>query len=224
MKKLVAVLALASVLTGGAFAQLMFGVTGDLHMDTSLTSQQILDQFKAGDNIFYGPFVEIVFGNLGIGVTGTFSFFDEKFYDFNGYLQSEPMMVYDVAGYLSYHLFGGHAFLDPFGELGLGFIAKDYATAANDPDLNNPMMASVFWYGALGLGINLGPIGVFGKFAYNNALKYQLDLVDANGKTMSDGMGGVLKVPYYGTADPFTYIISQYVPAARVTFGAKIIL
>jgi hypothetical protein len=216
MKKLVAVLILASLLAGGAFAQLMFGVTGDLHMDTAMSSQAIIDQFQSGDNIFYGPFVEIVFGKLGIGVAGTFSFWSDP-------LLAMDMMTYDVAGYLSYHLFGGHAFLDPFGEIGAGYIASDYATSSQDPDPNNPMSASVFWYGALGLGINLGPLGVFGKLAYNNALKYQLDMMDNSGNKMLDA-NGATKVPYYGTYDPVTNTFTEYVPAMRFTIGAKIIL
>jgi len=204
MKRLLAVLLFAALVGSGAFAQLMFGVTGDLHMDTQLSSQQIMDKFQTGEGIFYGPFAELALGKLGFGLAGTFSFYD--------YVGTQ-YMDYDLAGYLSWHFWKAHAFLDPFVELGGGYLATDYANTADDPDPNNPLAANLFWYGAFGLGVNIGPLGVFGKFAYNAAIQQHL--------TYMDSFGVEQDIPYYMLNSDG---VSPYVPPYRVTFGAKFIL
>ncbi|HUX42747.1 MAG TPA: hypothetical protein VMV83_16390 [Rectinemataceae bacterium] len=221
MKKFFALLVLATLITGGAFGQLMLGVTGDLHMDTQMSASEISAQFKDGSNIFYGPFAEIAFGRLGIGLAGTYKGWSDYYLG--------DMVTYDVAGYFSYHLFKARAFLDPFGELGFGYIANDYASSNPSKSIGyaayNPLNASMFWYGALGLGINLGPIGIFGKMSYNNAIKQQMDMVDSSGNTVTDTSTGVaLKVPPYGTLNPSTGYWSTDIPAMRFTLGAKLLL
>jgi len=221
MKKLAIALLLSSLIAGGAFAQVMLGVTGNLHMDTQMSAKEIADQFHDGSNIFYGPFVEIAFGRLGIGVEGDFTFWNDFYLG--------DMETYDVAGYLSYHLFKARAFFDPFAQLGFGYIANDYTSS--NPNKNsgyasyNPLNASLYWFGALGLGLNLGPIGIFGKMSYNNRIQQQLNMKDSSGNDVTDPTTGeVLKVPYYGPFDSSTGLFGDYVPAMRFTLGAKLIL
>lgn len=214
MKKLVAVLLFASLLAGGAFAQLMFGVTGDLHMDTKMSASDIQKSFESGENIFYGPFAEIAFGRLGIGVAGTFSFYT----DYNTNIEFTD---YDVAGYLSYHLFKAKSFLDPFGHIGMGYIASDFANSSDKTyygyqDNGDPISASLFWYAALGLGVNLGPLGVFGQFDYNFPIQKHLQ--------GTDSLGSSYDIPYYGYFDTNTNTIVEYVPKYKFTIGAKLIL
>ena len=214
MKKLAAVIVLASLLAGGAFAQIMLGVTGDLHMDTIMNSQDIQHAFQTGEGVFYGPFAEIAFGRLGIGAAGTFSFYSD-------YLTGIGLMDYDLNGYLAYHLFKARAFLDPFLHIGFGYIATDYANSSDKsvyapttPD--DPISASLYWDAAFGLGVNLGPLGVFGQFAYNFPIAKHMSGKDSNGNSYD--------IPYYGFYDPNTNTTKEYVPAYRFTLGAKLIL
>jgi hypothetical protein len=215
-KKLIIALALVAVLSGGAFAQLTLGVTGALHMDQQMSAQEISDAFNGNGNIYYGFLAEIIGKHIGLGASVNVS---------NPTLDSVvPTINYDANFYLSYHLFGGRAFLDPFGEFGFGVFASDYQNSSDRPTdpLGNPagtspISASPYWYGALGAGINLGPIGVFGKFAYNMVI--QRHLTDSETKT---------EIPFFGnyTYDSATdtYSVVQYVPQYRFTIGAKLIL
>ena len=169
MKKIIAILLFAALIAGGAFAQLMFGVTGDLHTD-ALNTTDIQNSFQTGQNIFYGPFAELALGKLGFGASGTFSFYD---------IYNTHFMDYDVAAYISYHLFGARSFLDPFLQFGAGYIATDYANstdkiASTTQGASDPLAANIYWYGAAGVGVNLGTIGVFGKAAYNGSVQKHL--------------------------------------------------
>ncbi len=213
-KKLIIVLLLVLVLGSSSYAQLVIGASGALRLDTTMSASSIGSEFKNGQNVFYGPFIEIIFGKLGLGVSGNFSFFEDlgtKFVD------------YDVDGYLSYHIFGGRAFLDPFGELGVGLMAYSYANSSENPSYNGdsslPIAANYYWYGAFGLGVNLGPIGIFGKMAYNFRIPGHL--------TGKDDFGNSYDIPYYGSysvnglGQP---IVNPYVPNIRFVLGAKLIL
>ncbi|HET7839286.1 MAG TPA: hypothetical protein VFL04_05970, partial [Rectinemataceae bacterium] len=181
-KKLIIVLLLVLVLGSSTYAQLVLGVSGALRADSTMSASSIASQYKSGQNIFYGPFVEIIFGKLGLGVSGNFSFFEDL---------GTKFMDYDVDGYVSYHLFGGRAFLDPFGELGLGLMAYNYANSSDNPSTNDsPISGNYYWFGGFGLGLNLGPIGIFGKMDYNFRINGHLQ-----GK---DDFGNSYDIPYYG--------------------------
>lgn len=221
MKKFLAVFLLVAVVGTGAFAQITLGVSGALHMDSQLSASDIQARFAKGEGIFYGPFVEVIFGNLGLGLNANLSFYtgagslSPYMVDITGI----PMVDYDIDLYLSYHLFGGRAFLDPFGEIGFGVMATTFASEANQAVIpwDGPLLASSYWYGALGLGINLGGIGIFGKFAYNNLLPTP---VSAEWKA---GQGtGETELPGYGYDT--VLFPNGYLPKYRVTFGVKLIL
>lgn len=208
-RKIVVALALVALVATGAFAQLTLGVSGALHMDEQMSASEIKDSFDSGENIFYGAFAEIIIHKLGFGVSGNFSSYTDMGTEF---------MDYDVNGYLSLHLFGGRAFLDPFGEFGVGVFAYDFADNDTDPD--NPIAANLYWYAAAGLGINLGPVGVFGKFAYNVRINRHL--------TGTNDDGSEYDIPYYGypvyNSDTEAWDTIPLLPQYRFTLGIKLIL
>jgi hypothetical protein len=209
MKKLVFVAVLVAVVSAGAFAQLAIGVTGALHMDQQLSGSEIAADFQSGDNIYYGGFVEILGKHLGLGASINVSPAQSEAID---------LINYDANLYLSYHLFKATGFLDPFGEVGFGVFALDYKNSSDEPaGGTSPIAESPYWYGALGLGINLGHrIGVFGKFAYNMIIQSQATDKDSG-----------TAIPYYGTysqnADG-SWNVTEYVPSYRFTLGLKLIL
>ncbi len=203
-KKLAAVLAIAVLVLAGASAQLMLGVSGALPMDSSMSATEIKDAFTSGDFIMYGGFLELGMGNIGFGASvNTYSYYDSFF--------GQEMMVIDGDAFVSYHLFKAKAFLDPFAELGFGILGSQYAsnTTVTAQDF---LSASYYWYAAAGVGINLGPIGIFGKFAYNYALAQKVSYDDEYGNPQ-----------YYAAFDPYN-TGSAYIPAFRITLGAKLIL
>lgn len=220
-RKLIAVVALIALVASGAFAELMIGVSGALHMDEQLTANEIQARFEDGEGIFYGPFLEIAGKHLGFGVAGNFSF-----YDLGIGAMTYAMMDYDIVGYMSYHLFGSHFILDPFAELGGGYIATDFANDADktqyNPYKDAPMYASLYWYGALGVGVNLGPLGIFGKFAYNYPINKDFEAEWNPDSPASGGMSGSTTLYPYGY-DPVLFD-KGYLPKFRVTVGAKLIL
>lgn len=228
MKKLLAVLALSAVVASGAFAQLTVGFTGVQYFDSDSTGiQQAFENLKDGQGVYYGGFVEIIGRNMGLGVS--FNFVPQSTYD---YMSSAfDMMDYDVNVYLSYHLFGGRAFLDPFVNLGIGMRAYDYmdkdaAISAIDPyntynpyiSEDSPLYGSLYWDAAVGLGVNLGPLGVFVKAAYNMNIKGVM-----KGTAGDDGYDYAGDGVYYPAGA--TYEIQPWdVKAFKWVFGAKLIL
>lgn len=195
-RKLIAVLALAALVVAGASAQLMIGVSGALPLDSSNTNyQQIADQFKSGQGVFYGGFVELGLGSIGVGLSAnTMTIYDDSF--------GQYMDIVDADLYVSFHIFGARALLDPFAELGYGVIGSEWENGTDWID------ASYYWYAALGLGVNLGPIGISAKFAYNNAVGTPVELQDG---TAAPGFG-------------YTLFGEEYLPPCRVTIAAKLIL
>ncbi len=227
MKKLFTLGLLAILLSSGAFAQLYVGASGALHMDEKLTAAQISERFQNGDGIFYGPFAEIIFGHLGVGLAANFSVYERDVYAYNfttltyDTLLAEKLVDYDVVLYASYHLFKDKPFLDPFGELGFGMLATDFASDASktayNPFEDSPLMASSYWYAGMGLGINLGGLGIFGKFSFNQPV---FDPVTATYR--ADLGGGEVMLDPYGY--DWWLFPDGYLPKFRFTLGAKIAL
>jgi hypothetical protein len=222
MKKIFIALLFVVLVTSGAFAQLMIGLSGALHMDTKLSGSEISDRFQQGDGIFYGPSIEYVGKNFGVGFAGNFSFYkrDVTFTD-GGYTWSRSMGFtdYDMTLYLSYHALGGHAFLDPFGELGGGLLATGFTDSA-DRDTYSPydgsfLFASYYWYAALGCGVNLGPIGIFGKFSFNYPFA---------GSYRTTWRNTDVKTDLYPYGYDEVLFPDGYLPKFRFTIGAKMFL
>jgi hypothetical protein len=196
-KKLVVVLALAALVAVGASAQLVIGVSGALPLwSQPQNAQQISTAFQTGNGIYYGGFVEIIMHKVGIGASLNTTTYDDNL----SYSGKDRVLDEDL--YLSLHLFGGRAFLDPFGELGVGAMGTIF-----DGDswaYSDWIDGSYYWYAALGLGINLGPIGINAKFAWNN------------------NIGAMSSVP---SGEPFgTNLQTGGLPLFRFTLAAKLIL
>jgi hypothetical protein len=247
-KKIIFALLFVALISTGAFAQMMFGmwgaprmdiqlmlgVSGALHMDTQLSASQIKARIDSGEGVFYGGFAEIAAKHLGLGMSGNVSYYQGSFDNSYTYLGSpvpfsivdKKLVDYDLTAYLSYHLLGARKFLDPFGEFGGGVLATGFENQSDTDTIpwDGPFLAaSYYWYAALGLGINLGPIGVFGKFSYNYPIKksFQANFKDTvNGQpTYQSGSATLGPYGYQSALYP-----DGYLPKLRFTFGAKLIL
>jgi len=235
MKKIIIALLLVALISAGAFAQLMLGVSGALHMDTQLSASDIKARFDNGEGIFYGGFVEIAGRHFGLGVTGNVSYYKgdiDNSFTYQGSTHTYPitnakLIDYDLTGYISYHIFGARAILDPFGEFGGGVLATGF-DSKSDQDMvpwDSPFLAaSYYWYAALGLGLNLGPFGIFGKFAFNSpiARSFQANFKDTYGNGSPTGLTGSTDLGPYGY-DWFLFP-NGYMPKFRFTAGVKLIL
>jgi len=238
MKRILVALILVATVASGAMAQLMFGVSGALHMDNKLTASDIKGRFDSGEGIFYGGFVEIAGKHLGLGVTGNLSSYTGDVnvkYSYDNVPQHEIQLTnvkltdYDLTAYLSYHLFGASKILDPFGEFGGGLIATGFQDSQDTDSLpwDSPFLAaSYYWYAGLGLGVNLGPIGVFGKFSYNYPLKssYKADFKDTKSDGSPSDLSGSTELGPFGLDSQNPDFVDGYLPKYRFTAGIKLIL
>lgn len=196
-KKLAALFAVLALAAAGASAQLMIGVSGALPMDSKLDAESISAAFKEGSAILYGGFAELGMGHIGLGASVNSNAYTDDF-------TANKMRTIDADVYLSYHLFKAKAFLDPFGEFGVGLMGLAY-DGFDYSLISSWVGASYYWYGALGLGINLDSVGVFGKFAYNYGIDQAVTFNDE-----------------YGI--PTDLETSYYIDAFRFTLGVKLIL
>jgi len=168
-KRYLAIALLVAFAGAGAFAQLAIGGSGALYGDMDAMKNDtdaVIQNFKNGEGLFYGPFIELGMGKLGLGVSGNFSFYEEDgSFEQDGSEMIE-MMTYDISVYLQIHVFKYRSFIDPFLEGGIGMMAKDYQNSDVDPDPENPMAGTKYFEFGGGLGINLGPLGIFAKALY----------------------------------------------------------
>jgi hypothetical protein len=211
MKRIVLGLVMVGLVSVGAFAQLTFGVSAVQYYpenpDGTMPSvQQAWEDFKTGDNMYYGGTAEIIFSKLGLG----FSFNYSPSFDDNGD-PIDDQYAYDANGYLAYHLFGGRAFIDPILQAGFGVMAYDYSdkeayiAAGNYADQDDPLSASLYWDAGLGLGVNLGPVGIYAKVMFNTIIPDSYK-----------GTDDVTNMEYY--IPPFDPLPIKWI------FGGKIIL
>lgn len=158
MRKMSVIAMMVLLLAGSsAWAQLALGGTGAVFANTNQTPESILDMFREGEGIFYGPFLELGMKNIALGAAFNWSYYTTDL---------GQMVDYDLNGYLQGHLFSYKAFIDPFLEVGFGRIASDYADSDADPDSSNPLRATKYFQAGGGLGLNLGNLGFFLKALY----------------------------------------------------------
>ena len=164
MKKTIAiVLILALAAAAGAFADFGLGLIGSLYMDDAeweaATGRSIADAFRNGEGVYYGLMGEFMGPRVGLGASVLGS----------AYLSAwgDELVDADLNVYLVGHVLGSRTVLDPMVEIGLGYIAKDYADSSADDDPDNPLAATKYWLLGAGLGVNLGPVGFYTKFDYH---------------------------------------------------------
>ncbi len=77
--------------------------------------------------------------------------------------------------------------IDPFGEIGVGYIGKDYLDEKDDQRVTE----STYWFAGGGLGVNLGFLGIFAKVNYmipfSGALKAETTIIDSNNNQVDQG-------------------------------------
>jgi len=172
-KRLILAFGVFAFVATGAFAQITFGLTGVQYYQEDPNGDlpslgEAWDDFKDGNKVFGGAFVELILDDTGIGLS-----FNQQTYD-DVLFPAATMWNYDVNVYMAYHLFGGRAFLDPFLQAGLGMQAYDFkdrdaAKLAGylDPLSEDPLFATAYLDVGLGLGVNLDHVGVFFKAMWN---------------------------------------------------------
>ncbi len=205
MKKAILVLALVAFAATGAFGQIVLGITGVQYYEEVNgklpTVSEAWADFKEGTGVFWGGYGELILGQLGLGMSLNQQTYQDEFDS------ALDTWNYDVNFFLSYHIFGGRALIDPFLQAGVGMMAFDYkdkeAAKVYYPTLTeDPLFASSYFDFGLGLGINLGGIGIFGKGMWN---------------IQSDE-------PLYSQEDGGTPIFSWPILPFKWVFGVKLIL
>ncbi|MCX7023513.1 MAG: hypothetical protein NT080_02700 [Spirochaetes bacterium] len=216
-RTLIAVLLIACLAVPASFAQLAVGVSGALYSDSEVSFKETWSRFNEGDGIFWGPFVELGMGKLALGLSMNFSMYEEDWSAFYGAPLMMGFVDYDVALYLQAHPFGYKSFLDPFLEIGAGQIGKDYADEKFDPDPDNPLYATNYFEAGVGLGLNLGSLGVFWKMLY----MFPGDPAEAT-TTMEYDFNGDGIVDY---SEDMTYYLAAYpLRKLKIFLGGKLIL
>ncbi|OHE67042.1 MAG: hypothetical protein A2Z99_18650 [Treponema sp. GWB1_62_6] len=222
MKRMIAALALGALIATGAFAQLMFGISGVQYFQEDENGDlpsigEAWTQFQDGEGVYMGGFVELAISKLGFGIA--FNYDELLASDYGFFDPAYDQWSYDVNFYLAYHFFKARSFLDPFVQMGIGQTAFDYmnkdeiSIATNGADKDDPMMASMYWDFGAGLGVNLGPVGVFAKAMFNS----QLEGVVKGTRDNND--------PYYTYYAGDEYDIPAFDPMPfKWIFGAKLIL
>ncbi|HWR10194.1 MAG TPA: hypothetical protein VN445_00075 [Rectinemataceae bacterium] len=195
-KKILAVMVVLLLAAGSASAQLSLGGTGAVFASADQSLESIVDLFKDGEGIFYGPFLEFGMNRIAFGVAFNWSYYSTTYGE-----TVTKMVDYDLNGYLQGHLLSYKSFLDPFVEVGFGQIATDYAE--DDPDSSAPLRATKYFQVGGGLGVNLGNLGVFAKALY---------MVPADEPVLANSGG-------------YSYSLEEY-PLKPLKFfvGAKVIL
>jgi len=212
-KRVFAAIAILTVAAAGAFAQIGLGLNAAIYSDTGMPLDEFGDRLRNGEGVFYGPFVELALGKTALGLSGNFSFYTENwsFDPMDDWFVS--MMDFDLTLYAQGHLIKYRAFLDPFLEVGLGIMGKDFADETVPDPSDDPLQATTYFQAGGGFGINLGGLGIFIKGLY------LFPMGGVEGEYYEyDGDGNI-------TGGPFTYTLSAY-PLRRLKLiaGAKIIL
>lgn len=185
MKKIAIVALLGVFIATGAFAELAIGVNGALYMDDSELNDSsygsVADRFQDGEGIYYGLFIEALGRKAGFGAA-----FNASKYA-SAWDPEQEMMDMDLNLYFSYHLIKTTSVIDPFGEIGVGYIGKDYLDEKDDQRVTE----STYWFAGGGLGVNLGFLGIFAKVNYmipfSGALKAETTIIDSNNNQVDQG-------------------------------------
>ena len=120
MKRTLWILILVVLVSAPVFSGTQVRLTGNIALDfiERPSLRTVIDEFsERKQDIVWGFGWEVIFDYLGIGGTYLVNFFqgneEEWWFDWIG-----------EAFYLSYHFFGGGAFIDPFVEVGVGSAGR----------------------------------------------------------------------------------------------------
>ena len=221
----------ALIVTSGAFAEgFSLGMSGSLYMSEeeldNSSAGDIWAQYEEGEGVYYGINAEILFEKWAVGLYTYFSVYNEYLYD-SKYSEEHKfeMVDADVNLSLSYHILGTTEVLDPFVEAGAGVISKNISTASYSSDGGVtyttyygddeseeafPIQASQYGFVGLGLGLNLGDLGLFSKVQWHlnpEPVTYEED-----------------ELPDSYTGDTNSYTPPQFdISELKVALGAKIL-
>ncbi len=238
MKKAVFLMALFILVGSVAFGQirLTLGASGSLYYSEEewgdSDGRSIADQFRSGEGVYYGGQIELLGRNLGVGGALNMSFWEPAWVGF----ENDPVELVDmdVNFYLVYHLFRSTSFIDPFLEVGIGSVMRDFAADSNwDPKPGEPISEQPYYTVGAGLGINLRRLGIFTKVNYNiptgasefdnSKMKLVVDRDTVNGDTKYGDADGGGKYGSGATEDEIRLLESISVRDYRVTVGFKLI-
>src|SRR6056297_2096491 len=182
IKRTVILLLLLTVVVSGVCAvDFSLGFSGALYMSDeqfdSASGRSILDRFEDGEGIFYGVNGEILFDQCALRLYTYFSFYEFEYTLNSGSNTGRfEMMDVDVNYSLSYHFFKARSVLDPFAEFGAGVISSNVNAVYEDgtqiygPDFDDDpfmILGTEYVFAGLGLGLNLGDLGLFSKLQYH---------------------------------------------------------
>jgi len=193
------VLLLTVVVSGVCAVDFSLGFSGALYMSDeqfdSASGRSILDRFEDGEGIFYGVNGEILFDQWALGLYTYFSFYEFE-YTFNSGSNTGrfEMMDVDVNLSLSYHFFKARSVLDPFAEFGAGVISSNVNAVYEDgtqiygPDFDDDpfmILGTEYVFAGLGLGLNLGDLGLFSKVQYHTPVGTPEGEIESGGSKTS---------------------------------------
>ncbi|TVR62247.1 MAG: hypothetical protein EA426_02005 [Spirochaetaceae bacterium] len=174
MKKAAFLIAMFILVGSVAFGQirLTLGASGSLYYSEEewgdSDGRSIADQFRSGEGVYYGGQIELLGRNLGLGGALNMSFWEPTGGGWDSLGDSVELVDMDVNFYLVYHLFRSTSFIDPFLEIGIGSVVRDFAADSKwDPDPGEPISQQPYYTVGAGLGINLRRLGIFTKVNYN---------------------------------------------------------
>jgi hypothetical protein len=153
MKRAIVLCVLCAAATAG-FAAPTVTLTGGLttSFDAVPSVQEALAAFQ-GNSLMWGLGWEIVPRRIGVGGTAMVSLFRDT-------LDRSVIDWFAVPVSMSYHVFGGGAFIDPYVEAGLGCTGRVLTMDAAG------LYLSLFPYVAGGLSVRIGELVVGGKFGW----------------------------------------------------------
>lgn len=80
------------------------------------------------NNVYFGAHTEVIFDVIGLGFSGLIFFKDVTIGE-----NTNPGIAWDGSVFLSYHLFEGGAFIDPFFEMGFGAVGNSMISGSTAP-------------------------------------------------------------------------------------------
>jgi hypothetical protein len=159
MRVAIVVLSLICIFAAAGFAGPTFSLTLNAEKDfaTMPTAEEALTSFSTNPEPLWGVGWEVVLKRIGFGGTYMVKFFHDEQAAWNLDWNGQPL-------YVSYHFFGGGAFLDPFIQAGVGCTGRVLLERSGP---SNPgLYLSLHPFVGAGLGLHLGSLAFGAKVDY----------------------------------------------------------